>query len=174
MKYFNILIIFTAFLSLIGINTACQNNSGRVLRTTAASQVKNRQSLKNFVLDAKNYLEKDYNKATNDFRKKDGPWRHEEVYLFIVDESGTTLFHAGIPIFEGQRVGLIDLDTGEYIVDSLIRTGLQWGGGFIEYRFDNPETSEKENNKKITYVTPFRRSEGDLTLIIGAGFFPDE
>ena len=76
--------------------------SGRVLRTTTASQIKDRQSLKDFVLDARNYLEKDYERAIEDFRKKDGPWRDGEAYLFILDEYGKVNFHAGIPALEGQ------------------------------------------------------------------------
>ena len=175
MKNLKTFIMPIIVLPLMGIIlTACKGNSGRVLKTTSASQVNDLKSLKNFVLDARNYLEKDYDKAIEDFRKEDGPWRHEEIYLFIIDQHGKVYLHVGIPAFEGQQQLLIkDLNTEEFIVDGLIREGLKQGGGYVEYGFDNPETPEKENNRKVTYVTPFTRSADGPTFIIGAGFFPD-
>ena len=175
MKNLKTFIMFSTFLSLIGIMTACGDRSGRTLETTTARQVNDQQSLKNFVLDARNYLEKNYEQAVEDFRKEGGPWRYEEVYLFIIDETGRVLLHVGIPAFEGQQHLLMkDLSTGEFIVDGLIREGTKRGGGFVEYRFDNPSTEERESSRKITYVTPFSKSENEPTLIVGAGFFPDD
>ena len=175
MKYLKTFIISTIFLSLVGITTACGDRSGIPLETTTARQVNDQQTLKNFVLDARNYAEKNYEQAIEDFRKEDGPWRYGEVYLFIIDEYGTALFHAGIPAFEGQKqLLIIDLDTGESIVDGLIKEGLKEGGGYVDYIFDDPTTNEKENTRKITYVTPFTRSSNEPRLIIGAGFFPSD
>ena len=175
MKNLNTFIILITFLSFIGALTACGGaGSGGTIEITTARQVRDKQTLKNFVLDAKNYLEKNYNQAIEDFRKKDGPWRYEEVYLMIFDDTGKSHFHAGIPTFEGQRVGLMDLKTGQVIVDQLIVAGLKSGGGYAEYHFDDPSTAEKEQSRKITYVTTFRRSDNEPILMIGAGFFPDK
>lgn len=56
MKNLKAFVLFISFLSLMGMITACGDNSGRIVRTTSASQVKDRQPLKNFVLDARNYF----------------------------------------------------------------------------------------------------------------------
>ena len=167
-------VISLIFLSILGIVIACGGGSGRSLETTTARQVRDKQTLKNFVLDARNYLEKNYNQAIEDFRDENGPWRYDEVYLMIFDDTGKIHLHAGIPSFEGQHLGLVDLVTGEIIVDKLITEGLKSGGGYAEYHFDNPSTPEKENARKITYVTSFSRSDNEPILIIGAGFFPDK
>lgn len=173
MSYLKTFVISTTFLSLAGITIACGNRSGRTLEITTARQVEDQQSLKNFVLDARYHAEKNYAQAIEDFRDENGPWRYDEVYLMIFDDTGKTHFHAGIPSFENQRIGLVDLRTGEYIVDKLIAEGLKSEGGYVEYHFDNPSTSEKEEARKLTYVIPFNRSDSGPTLIIGAGFFPD-
>ena len=175
MKSLKAFVISIIFLSLLGIMTACGGDSGQPLETTTARQVKDQQTLKNFVLDARNYVEKNYNQATADFREENGPWWHGETYIFIIDEYGKVLFHAGIPSYENQQDLLIrDLNTGELIVDQLVREGSKSGGGFVEYHFDDPTTNQKENSRKITYVTPFRRSINEPILIVGAGFFPDD
>ena len=84
-------------------------------------------------------------------------------------------FHAGIPAFEGQQELLIrDLRTGELITPRLVNEGLNRGGGFVEYHFDDPTTDQKENSRKVTYVTSFEKSTNALRFIIGAGFFPDD
>ena len=174
MKYLKTFIISTTFLSLVGITIACGDRSGVPLETTTARQVNDQQTLKNFVLDARNYAEKNYEQAIEDFRKEDGPWRYEEVYLFIIDDLGKVYLHVGIPAFEGQEQLLMkDLSTGEFIVDGLIREGRKKGGGFVEYLFDNPSTPEREQSRKITYVTSFTKSSDESTYIIGAGFFPN-
>ena len=168
-------ILFISSLSLLGTITACENNSGRVIRTTSASQVKDRETLKNFVLDARNYLERDYDKAIDDFRKVNGPWRHGETYLFIIDEHNKVYLHVGSPILEGQQELLIrDLKTGTLIADQIIVEGLKQGGGFVEYHIDDPTTEEKDTSIKITYATSFTRGTNQPILIIGAGFFPDD
>ena len=175
MKNLKTFILFISFLSLLGMITACENNSGRIVRTTSASQVKDRQTLRNFVLDARNYLERDYDKAIDDFKKGNGPWRHGETYLFIIDEHNKVLLHVGSPILEGQQDLLIkDLNTGKLIADDLIREGLKQGGGFVEYYIDDPTTEEKDTSRKITYVTSFTKGKNQPILIIGAGFFPDD
>lgn len=173
MKNLSTLVTSLIFLSLMGFLTACGGGSGRTIETTTARQVRDKQTLKNFVLDARNYLEKNYNQALEDFRDVNGPWRYREVYLMLFDDTGKAHFHAGIPSFENQRIGLVDLKTGQVIVDQLITEGLKSGGGYAEYHFDDPSTTEKEQSRKITYVTTFRRSENEPTLLIGAGFFPD-
>lgn len=174
MKNLNTFVISLICLSVMGFITACGGGSGGTYKITTASQVIDKQTLKNFVLDARNHLERNYNQAIEDFRDKDGPWRHDEVYLMIFDDTGKSHFHAGIPQLENQRVGLVDLRTGLVIVDQLITEGLKSGGGYMEYHFDDPSTSEKEDARKVTYVTTFNRSDYGPTLFIGSGFFPDK
>lgn len=159
----------------MGLITACGNEGTYTI--TTASQVRDKQTLKNFVLDARNHLERrGYNQAVEDFRDEDGPWRHGGVYLMIFDDTGKSHFHAAIPQFENQRVGLVDLRTGQIIVDQLITEGLKSGGGYVEYHFDDPSTSEKEDDRKITYVTTttFNRNDYGPTFFIGSGFYPDK
>ena len=119
-------------------------------------------------------MENDYEQAIVDFRKE-GPWKHKGVYLFVIDRSGKILLHAGIPNLEGQEGPLLkDVDTGEFIEKKLLKAGFEEGGGFVEYTFDNPATSVKDSSLKIAYVVPFhKRGEERGNFIIGSGFHPD-
>lgn len=120
-------------------------------------------------------MERDYDKAIKDFRKENGPWRHGETYLFIIDEHGKIYLHVGSPILEGQQELLIrDLKNGNLIIDQIIGEGLKQGGGFVEYHIDDPTTEKKDISRKITYATSFSKGSNEPLLIIAAGFFPSD
>lgn len=164
------IVLSISLFSFMGIFTACGGTS-----EITASQVKDEEDLREFVLAARDHLENDYEQAIVDFRREDGPWRHGGVYLFILDERGRVHFHAEIPALEGQEdLRIVDLDTGELIAEQLLKEGFRRGGGFVEYRFDNPATQRKERARKVNYVVSFKRGRGEPEFIVVAGFFPDE
>ena len=168
MKNFKSIVLFLSFLSLAGALTACNGTQG-----ITAKDVKDKESLRAFVHAARDHLRNDYEQAIVDFRKE-GPWKHKEVYLSIMDSRGKIVLHAGIRTFEDQTGPILrDVDTGEPIGEKLLEAGFEKGGGFVEYTFDNPATSAKDPSKKIAYVIPFRkRGEQRENFIVISGFHP--
>ena len=75
---------------------------GGVEKTDAAARdVVDRETLKNFVLEAKSLLESAQDEAKRtailESFRTDEEWRHGPIYIFIVDFEGTNFFHATIP-----------------------------------------------------------------------------
>ena len=127
-----------------------------------ASEVKDKKSLKSFVLRAKKHLEKDYDRALKDFRLNK-IWKTSVVYLTVIDFSGTFLFSASRPELEGQN-GLKWKD--KKIVMDMINVGKN-GGGFYEFHSRHPDTDTL--HPRLLYITTFKK--GKKSFMIGSGFF---
>ena len=157
-----------------------------------AAQVTNRATLKQFVDEAANFTKT--LAATGDvsanskikiaFRDPNGPWRSGPTYLFMMNDTGYTLFHGAFPDkFELQipTTTLRDAITGQLILPQIIDTAKKPGGGFITYHFDNPDDpTDNFNTLKVSYVREveprFPLPDGSVftpTVIIGAGIYGD-
>ena len=164
--------------------------------TVSADQVTDRESLKQFVNGAIEYL--DNLNQTNPTGAigiarsvlRRAPWKHGPVYLFIMDPDGYTHLHGAFPDrFEFQkptdtlREMLPSGETGGLILPKIIDAAEQGGeeGAFVEYYFDNPEDPNDDfNTLKVTYAREVTFTAnipgfGPITnsLIIGAGIYGD-
>ena len=130
MKNLKIISLFLGFLFVIEMLIACGP------QYITASQVRDRDSLRDFVLAAKDYLENSYENAVVDFRKVNGPWQDEkDVYLYILDDYGKVYFHAIYKFLEQQeRLDFQDQNSGKYIKDMVIEAASNRRGGFIRYK----------------------------------------
>ncbi|MCZ0932766.1 MAG: cache domain-containing protein [Oligoflexia bacterium] len=133
-----------------------------------ANQVKDKDSLRAFVLSAKEHLEKNYDQAVKDFRTKE-KWKKGFIYLHGLTMDGTTLFHVALPELEGKNL-LNAQQIGNTIIKPLLSAGKK-GEGFVEYTQDNPATEDADQSKKIGYVTTFKKDGVDY--IVGSGFYLD-
>ena len=164
-------IIFTALLiiasaSLLSSCDLFSNLDGETKVT--AVDVKDKDSLKAFVLSAKEYLEKDYEKAVQDFKTKE-EWRKGPTYLYGITLEGKSLFYPIDPKIEGT-----DLLQNPKAKDGAQKalSAVKKGGGFIEYMWDNPTIEDDYDSKKISYVTPFNKEGVDY--IVGSGLYITE
>ena len=140
----------------------------------AARDVVDRETLKNFVLEAKSLLESAQDEAARaailETFRTDEKWRHGPIYIFITDFEGTGFFHATQP----EREGVNNIDSedsnGVKIVQQNIAAA-QAGGGFTEYLFDNPAIEGEDESTKVSYVAPVE-IEG-ASYYIGAGLYID-
>ena len=100
----------------------------------------------------------------------EGPWRQGELYLFVHHRDGTGFFHPANKNLEGQNLlGLEDVN-GVKISEEIL-AAVAAGGGFVEYRWPNPEVEgdEETGSPKVSYALPLEI--GDLDLLIGAGIY---
>ena len=131
-----------------------------------AVDVKDKESLKAFVLSAKEHLEKNYETAIHDFKTKE-EWRKGPIYLYGVSLEGKSLFYPNDPKIEGS-----DLLQNPHTRDGAEKalSAVQAGGGFIEYHWDNPAIEGKDyTSKKLSYVTTFQKDGKDY--IVGSGIY---
>ena len=141
-----------------------------------AGDVVDRETLKAFVLAAKEYANKattlpEYIALLGEFRAE-GTWKQGSIYLFVIAIDGIVVFHAANPDLEGQN--LIDLEdsNGVKITQGLIAAAAE-GGGYVEYLWDNPavEGDEETGSPKVSYAIPYSALGQDFLL--GSGFYPE-
>ena len=96
-----------------------------------------------------------------------GDWYDEPVYLFA-GADGAAFFIVGSDIPGGtDMTGLQDSD-GVWITQEMERIVLNFGEGFVYYRFVNRVSGQEE--PKVAYVKLMER-DGEPALI-GAGYYP--
>ena len=154
----------------------------------SADQVVDRATLKAFVNGAIDYLlelNRTNPHGTIGIARsilRNPPWRSGPTYLFVMEESGFTLLHAGFPDkyeFQTPTDTLRDHVTGELILPQIINVAKQSGdeGGFVRYYFDDPsDDSDSADIPKVTYARQLTFSAGgqSVSYIIGAGIYGDE
>ncbi len=81
---------------------------------------------------------------------QEGPYRHGEIYVNVIDLEGHWLVYPPYPAGEGRNmVSIKDVD-GKPVVQDILRLAREKGEGWIEYRWVNPMTSRIQH--KLTYV----------------------
>ena len=117
---------------------------GAVTAQTTANQVKDRESLKAFVLDGKRYLEslRDYNDviASRETLRQQPRWASGGTYLICVMLDGSIGLHGGDRSFQGRDILDIRDDRGVPVVKEMMKVG-EAGGGFVDYVDGTPKTA---------------------------------
>ena len=156
-----------------------------------AKEVVDRETLKAFVTEAAKYFRRLREtggpgallKAKVALRDPNGPWRHGNVYLYIVDSiSNIIVFHGAFPDrFELRPPGISrDVVTGELVADQINAAAASGPeGGFWQYHFDNPtDDTDSADIPKVGYAFTSAgqvpRADGSFlptSYIFGSGFY---
>ena len=156
-----------------------------------AKEVVDRETLKAFVTEAAKYFRRLREtggpgallKAKVALRDPNGPWRHGNVYLYIVDSiSNIIVFHGAFPDrFELRPPGISrDVVTGELVADQINAAAASGPeGGFWQYHFDNPtDDTDSADIPKVGYAFTsagqIPRADGSFlptSYIFGSGFY---
>ena len=160
--------------------------------TVTARDVVDRETLKAFVTQAGEWfleIQKTgdltaLSKAKIALRDENGPWRHGNVYLYILDRvSNIIRVHAAFPDRYELRplvATVRDAVTGELILPQVIEAAKSNPeGGFVEYYFDDPtDDTDSADIPKVGYAREFKGSlqiaDGrvvPLNIIVGSGFY---
>ena len=144
-----------------------------------AASVADRETLKAFLEAAKAFIEAEgftsWDEAYEglDRAKRDGPWRSGSTYFWIYSLDGTCLFSPDNEIYEGQNlIELTDID-GVRIIAELLEMVAQ-GGGYLEYRWDNPEVEGDEQNGSDYVAYALSVNIGGTEFMLGSGFYVDD
>lgn len=174
---------------------------------TEASDVVDAETLKSFVQGALEAFRNGFNvtpppQNLSEFRpllrRADGPWRHGDIYIFIMFDNNEVVFNANDPSLEDTSLSITDINNcnvGEEIIRvardedrQCPELGLlpEDPRGFVEYRWDNPDDPNdddlrfKEGGRKdlspgitpkLTYVESYETPRG-ISAIVGAGVYP--
>ena len=160
--------------------------------SVTAGDVVDRATLKTFVTQAGEFFLEhqtsgdlaDSSRARTALRDPTGPWRHDSVYLYVLDlNSNVIMFHAAFPNrFELRPLvpTVRDAVTGEFILPQVIEAAKSGPeGGFVEYYFDDPtDATDSADIPKVGYARQFSgeiRAPGGVIIpvsfIIGSGYY---
>jgi len=147
-----------------------------------ARDVIDKKTLKAFVEAAKEYA-KSFpfsEDIAEEFRQEGGRWKHEAIYLAVLNSDGVIVYHAANAALEGQNLINFEDPNGVKYVQELIAAAAA-GGGFVEYYFDNPAVDENGDgdllgdpigSPKISYATPITDPQTGMELTFLSGFYP--
>ena len=143
----------------VAAQTPCDDHAGRL------ADINTREQLKQFVHCAAAHVEAvGWQQAAVDFETSD--WYDEPVYLFA-GADGAAFFIVGSDVSGGtDMTGLQDSD-GVWITQEMERIVLNFGEGFVYYRFVNRVSGQEE--PKVAYVKLMERD--GAPALIGAGYF---
>ena len=157
----------------------------------AASEVVDRATLQAFVNEAGRYWVSLRETSDPDavskgkivFRDENGPWRHGDVYLYVLDtRSNNILIHAAFPDrFELRPLvaTVRDVVTGELVLPQVLEAASSSPeGGFVEYFWDDPsDDSDRADIPKVGFAREFTAHvpRGGTTIpvkyVIGSGIY---
>ena len=140
-----------------------------------ARDVVDRESLKAFVLEAREYLDSfetlsGYRDALESFRAG-GDWKQGSVYLYVGTTDGVVVFHAVDPDLEGRNLYDLEDSNGVKIMQQILAAAAA-GGGYVEYLWDDPAVAgdEETGSPKVGYAVPYTALGEEF--ILGSGFYP--
>ncbi len=94
--------------------------------------------IEDLVNAAAEILDKRGRKAFEEFRQPDSAWRHDDLYLFVMDLSGTVLLNAAHPHREGRNwLDERDAD-GKRFHRDFVQVVRSYGSGWVDYMFPKP------------------------------------
>lgn len=106
--------------------------------------------------------------ACDALKEKDGEFFHDDVYVFLLEPSGTMRCHPTQPSLEGHDTLDIEDPDGRPILELMLRQLRGADRGFTHYLWPRPETGV--HTWKSTYLRRARTQDGG-ELIVGSGVY---
>ncbi|WP_162913185.1 cache domain-containing protein [Rhodospirillaceae bacterium SYSU D60014] len=132
---------------------------------TSSAFAKTAEETKAFVEKAVAHIEAVGQKqAFADFSRPDGGFIDGELYMFCFTPDGTTQAHGGNAALLGKNLMSIKDPDGFASTAALIKTGMEQGSGWVEFKWPNPTTKKVE--QKAAYVVKV----GDR-IVCGSGYY---
>lgn len=161
--------------------------------SVTASEVVNRETLKQFVIEAGNFFIRAQESSSDGLlgsqvkvamRDPNGPWRHGSVYIYVLDLRSDIVFIHGANPNRWEFFPLIgtarDSVTGELILPQILEAAKSDPeGGFLRYYFDDPtDPNDSAGTPKVGYAREFAGSiptaGGGViptNYVVGSGFY---
>lgn len=161
--------------------------------TVTAEDVVDRETLKQFVVEAGNYFISAQESSVDGLlgsqvkvamRDPNGPWRHGSVYIYVLDLRSDIVFIHGANPNRWEFFPLIgtarDSVTGELILPQILEAAKSDPeGGYLRYYFDDPtDPNDSAGTPKVGYAREFAGSIPtagggviQTNYIVGSGFY---
>ncbi len=103
--------------------------------------------------------------------REEGDWRQGNLYIILLSDEGTVLFHADDETAGDKNLLALEDDRGTPVVQDLIAASA--AGGHVEYYWDDPAQDGDEDTPKTAYATQFSGEAYGNTNVLVGGFYQD-
>ena len=145
---------------------------------TTAGQVMDRETLKEFVLSASDYVSNisDPNELTElarVMREEGGDWKDGNTFLIILELNGVIRLHGADPAATGKDLSKVEDDNGENVFPKMLAAA-QSGeeGDFVEYTWDDP-SDPNDTNPKVCYAVQYTSPLSPVPFLMVGGYYQD-
>ena len=145
---------------------------------TTAGEVTDRETLKAFVLSARDYVSgiADFD-GTIDLLttlwQEGGDWRHGNTFIIILEPNGTIWLHGADPELSGKDLSNVEDEKGERVFPKMLAAAQSMdAGNFVEYSWDDPSDAN-DTNPKVCYAAQFTFPMGPDPYLIVGGYYQD-
>ena len=143
---------------------------------TTASEVVDRDTLKAFVLGARDYISNitdiDELVALADVLRNE-EWKHENTYLIISELNGILRFHGDGFALTGKDLSAVEDDNGEKVFPKMLAAARSMeDGDFVEYSWDDP-SDPNDTNPKVCYAVAYSSPLAQSQFLLVGGYYQD-
>lgn len=168
-------IVLTLF--VLALSAPCSVPAHAQVDKVTAGEVNDRESLKGFVLWAESVFGRieDMDEGTRvleEVRTEGSDYNVGNVYVILFTTEGRVFIHGEDPDMDRKRAVNVKDDRGTLVVQEMLATGAEDGGGFVEWCWDDPADPEDvlcKDSYAIRYYSPV----SDRDFIIVGGYYQD-
>jgi signal transduction histidine kinase len=133
------------------------------LSTPAEAQTASPELAQSLALKAAALIAHEGFEAAHQEFLRDGEFKHDEIYVNVIDTNGVWRCYPPRPANEGKNVLAVQDANGRFLVKDIIALAKDKGEGWVEYRWLNPQTNRIA--PKRTFVKAVPRE--DLIVYVG-------
>lgn len=95
------------------------------------------------------------------FDNANGEFVEGDLYVFVLDSSGTTVSHGTNPALIGKNLSKVKDADGKLFIAEILNVANSAGSGWVDYKWPNPTT------KKIDAKSSFVKKVGEFVVGVG-------
>ena len=145
---------------------------------TTAGQVMDRDTLKAFVLSARDYVSNisdpdELTALSRVLREEGGDWKDGNTFLIILELNGVIRLHGDDLTVTGKDLSSVEDDAGDKVFPKMVEAA-QSGeeGGFVEYTWDDP-SDPNDTNPKVCYAVQYDSPLSPVPFLMVGGYYQD-
>ena len=167
---------FALLLALLLAAPAPDPAHAQVPKVTAG-EVVDKETLKAFVLWAESNFSQVHdlsegNKLLHESRTEGSDYNVGNVFVILLTTSGHVFLHGEDPLVDGKHVINVKDDKGNLVVQEMLATGAQEGGGFVEWCWDDP-TDPTDVYCKDSYAIQYFSPVANVDFVLVVGYYQD-
>lgn len=166
------------FLVLLALaTTTLPPGPAHAQKKVTAGEVVDKATLKDFVLWAESVFAEvdDINegaKLLQEVRTEGSDYNVGNVYVILFTTEGQVFIHGEDPNIDGKNAFNVKDDEGKLVVQEMLDTGAEDGGGFVDWCWDDP-ADDDDAFCKDSYAIRYYSKIAEVDFVLVGGYYQD-